>query len=100
MAEKKAKVVAKTEPERYLEAKKLTDAIPCLIRDKEKAEIYENIAKIYEGLGDYEDSSVLCEEAKRKGKQYREQIHTSFIMHIGKHYNGKYCCKNNCYKNE
>ncbi len=74
MAEKKAKVVAKTEPERYLEAKKLTDAIPCLIRDKEKAEIYENIAKIYEGLGDYEDSSVLCEEAKRKGKQYREQI--------------------------
>lgn len=74
MAEKKAKVVAKTEQERYLEAKKLTDAIPCLIRDKEKAEIYESIAKIYEGLGDYEDSSVLCEEAKRKGKQYREQI--------------------------
>lgn len=74
MAEKKAKVVAKTEQERYLEAKKLTDAIPCLIRDKEKAEIYESIAKIYEGLGDYEDSSVLCEEAKRKGKKYREQI--------------------------
>ena len=74
MAEKKAKVVAKTEQERYLEAKKLTNAIPCLIRDKEKAEIYESIAKIYEGLGDYEDSQILCDEAKTQAKQYREQI--------------------------
>ena len=37
MAEKKTKTVAKTDEERYLEAKKLTDATPCLMRDKEKA---------------------------------------------------------------
>ena len=56
MAEKKTKTVAKTDEERYLEAKKLTDATPCLMRDKEKAEIYDSIAKIYESLGDYKDS--------------------------------------------
>lgn len=74
MAEKKAKVVAKTDEEKYLEAKKLTDATPCLTRDKEKAEIYDSIAKIYEDLGDYKDSETLYKEAKEQAKKYKEQL--------------------------
>ena len=72
MAEKKAKSVGKTDEEKYLYAKELTDAISCLIRDKEKAEIYEGIAKIYEGLGEYQDAKALCEEAKNAAKKHRE----------------------------
>ncbi len=74
MAEKKTKTVAKTDEERYLEAKKLTDATPCLMRDKEKAEIYDSIAKIYESLGDYKDSETLYKEAKEQANKYKEQI--------------------------
>lgn len=74
MAEKKAKVVAKTDEEKYLYAKKLTNAIPCLIRDKEKAEIYESVAKIYEDLGEYKDAKTLCEEAKSKADKYKKLV--------------------------
>lgn len=74
MAEKKTKTVAKTDEERYLEAKKLTDATPCLMRDKEKAEIYDSIAKIYESLGNYKDSEILYKEAKEQANKFKEQI--------------------------
>lgn len=74
MAEKKAKTVAKTDEQKYLEAKKLTVATPCLMRDKEKAEIYDSIAKIYEDLGDYKDSEELCMEAREQAKKFKEQI--------------------------
>lgn len=72
MAEKKPKVVVKTDEEKYLYAKKLEDAIPCLVRDKEKAEIYKSIAEIYEELGEYENAPELCVEARKKFAEYKE----------------------------
>lgn len=74
MAEKKPKVVAKTDEEKYLYGKKLTDAISCLVRDKEKAEMYESIAKIYGELGEYKDAENLRDEAAKKAGEYRELL--------------------------
>lgn len=71
-AKGKAKKETRTDEEKYLYAKKLTGAISCLIRDKEKAEMYDNIAKIYEELGEYEDAVQLCDEARKEAVKYKE----------------------------
>ena len=72
MKNKKEKTEVKTDEEKYLYAKDLTNAVSCLIREKDKAEIYEGIAKIYEELGEYQDVEVLREQAKNAAKKHRE----------------------------
>lgn len=71
-AKGKAKIESRTDEEKYLYAKKLTNAISCLTRDKEKAEMYDSIAKIYEGLGEYEDAKQLGDEARSKARKYKD----------------------------
>ena len=56
-AKTKVKEVKLTDEEKYAKAKELTQAVNCLTRDKERAEIYGTIAKKYRELGDYEDSA-------------------------------------------
>lgn len=52
-AKTKVKEVKLTDEEKYAKAKELTQAVNCLTRDKERAEIYGTIAKKYRELGDY-----------------------------------------------
>ena len=73
MAEKtKAKFEAKTDDEKYLHAEKLLKAIDCLTRDKERAEIYEYVANIYKGLGEYKDAKEKYEECDKKAKEHKK----------------------------
>lgn len=70
-AKGKVKQEAKTDEEKYLYAKKLTKAMPCLTRDKEKGEMWDSIANLFDGLGEYEDSKQLCEKAREKAKKHQ-----------------------------
>ena len=45
-AKGKVKQEAKTDEEKYLYAKKLPKAMPCLTRDKEKGEMWDRIANL------------------------------------------------------
>ena len=69
----KVKEVKLTDEEKYAKAKELTQAVNCLTRDKERAEIYGTIAKKYRELGDYEDSAKLAEEAEAKAKEFKKK---------------------------
>ncbi|MFR7761749.1 MAG: DUF6273 domain-containing protein [Eubacterium sp.] len=72
-AKTKVKEVKLTDEEKYAKAKELTQAVNCLTRDKERAEIYGTIAKKYRELGDYEDSAKLAEEAEAKAKEFKKK---------------------------
>lgn len=56
----------------YLKAERLIKAIRCLLRDKEKADIYENAAKIYKSLGNYKDSPELFAQYTKKAAEHRK----------------------------
>ena len=73
-AKTKVKEVKLTDEEKYAKAKELTQAVNCLTRDKERAEIYGTIAKKYRELGDYEDSAKLAEEAEAKAKEFKKRL--------------------------
>lgn len=73
-AKEKTAMVFNSDEEKYEYAKTLTESAKCLLRDKEKAEIYEAIAKFFEELGEYEDSQQLCEEYKKKAEPFRKKV--------------------------
>ena len=54
----------------YLKAARLMEAIRCIIKDKDKADMYKSIAKIYKSLGDYKDSPELYAECMKKAEAY------------------------------
>lgn len=72
MAEKSKKVVPLTEEEKYEYAKKMLKSIDCLLRNKERAEIYAYTADLFEKLGDYKDCKALAEECQTKAKEYKK----------------------------
>lgn len=71
MARKKPKVVVKTDEEKYIFGRNLIDAVPCLVKDSDKAKMYESVAELFEELGDYEDAEKLCAEAEKKAEECR-----------------------------
>ena len=73
-AKTKVKEVKLTDEEKYAKAKELTQAVNCLTRDKERAEIYGTIAKKYRELGDYEDSANFQEEEKKSNGVVRKIV--------------------------
>ena len=56
----------------YLKAERLTKAIHCLTKDRDKADMYRDIAKIYESLGDYKDSVNLAKECSLNAQKYQK----------------------------
>lgn len=54
----------------YLKAARLMEAIRCIIKDKDKADMYKSVAKIYKTLGDYKDSPELYTQCMQKAKAY------------------------------
>lgn len=71
MAEKKKPV--ETVEDKYLKAKHLEDSIKCLLRDKERAETYRDVASIYDSL-DFEDSKERAEACREKAEEYKKKV--------------------------
>lgn len=69
----KEKVENKTQEEKYFDAEKLLKATNCLTRDKERAEMFKNLADRYKELEDFNDSKEKYEECLKKYKYYLEQ---------------------------
>ena len=82
-AKTKVKEVKLTDEEKYAKAKELTQAVNCLTRDKERAEIYGTIAKKYRELGDYEDSAKrqrLRQKNLRKRRMLTKRMKRNLII--------------------
>ena len=68
----KVKNTKQTDEEKYQYAETLRKAVKCLTRDIDKAQTYEDISKIYESLGDYENSRSLYEQCTEYANKHRE----------------------------
>lgn len=68
----KVKNTKQTDEEKYQYAETLRKAVKCLTRDIDKAQTYEDISKIYESLGDYENSRSLYEQCTEYVNKHRE----------------------------
>lgn len=69
----KKTVPVETTEEKYERAGRLEHSIECLTRDKERADIYLKISKIYAELGAYEDSKERSEACAKKAEEYRKK---------------------------
>lgn len=58
----------------YLKAERLLKAVDCLANDKEKAEIYGKLAKMYKSLGEYKESVRLYELCNSQQQKYEKYI--------------------------
>lgn len=63
-----------TVDENYLKAERLFKAADCLANDKERAEIYGKLAKMYKELGEYKDSTRLYDECVLQQKKYKKIV--------------------------
>lgn len=68
----KVKNTKQTDEEKYQYAETLRKAVKCLTRDVDKAKTYEDISKIYQSLGNYQNSQKLYAECIEYAKKYRE----------------------------
>ncbi len=66
-------VPVETTEEKYERARRLESSTECLLRDKERADIYKKVSKIYEELGSYEDAKERREACAAKASEYRKK---------------------------
>ncbi|MBS5484344.1 MAG: hypothetical protein KHX37_05925, partial [Eubacterium sp.] len=57
---------------KYIRADKLQKAIHNFLRNKDKADMYREIAEIYKSLGDYKDSPTKYEACLKKAAEHDE----------------------------
>lgn len=57
---------------KYIRADKLQKAIHNFLRNKDKADMYMEIAEIYKSLGDYKDSPTKYEACLKKAAEHDE----------------------------
>lgn len=57
---------------KYIRADKLQKAIHNFLRNKDKADMYREIAEIYKSLGDYKDSPAKYEACLKKAAEHDE----------------------------
>lgn len=75
MAEKKkAAKAVETVEEKYLRAGRIEQSMESLLRNKEKAEVYRDLAKLYESLGDYEDSGERAKACSEKAAEFEAKV--------------------------
>lgn len=75
MTYKEDKIMAEsteTLEEKYLYAARLKKAIHSLVKDKDKADMYREVSKIYKSLGDYKDSQSQCDICNKKALEHEE----------------------------
>lgn len=62
--------IKNTVEEKYIKAEKLRKAASCLTVSREKANLFQDLAKEYKSFGDYKDSAALYEECVKEQKKY------------------------------